>query len=720
MLDKSCVKIEKKSITGIRHPHLVVEGYLLDENCELRAYVDGKRVKNNIYFYSNNNLSVFQDSKKFLIRKPLEKTAKIAEVKISDGKDEVLVFKIRNTIFRRLCFKMQQIIEKLGKAFKSIGKGVRFLWREHHFLVPVVLWKDYFNDFRIKVRKFLNLEYNNPFVEREYNNWIKNVEEEPVYEELKYQPLISILIPVYNIGREYLSECLDSILNGHYQNFEICLADDKSTSKETIDTLKEYEKKDKRIKVVYRKENGHIAKATNSAFEISTGEFIGLMDNDDILTENALYEMAYALNKNKDLDFIYSDEDKLDMKGKRCEPHFKPNYSPDSLLGGNYICHFEIFRRRLYEEVGGEESDLVGAQDFDLFLKMMEKTTPDKVYHVPKVLYHWRKVPGSTADTIESKEYAINAGKKAVENALKRRGLKGEVLVPLETTQYVVEYKYDKEPKVSIIIPTRDYADTLEVCLKSIYKQTKYKNFEVIIADNDSCEEKTFKLFDEYQKKHKNFKVIKTPGEFNFAKINNLAVKESTGDYLLFLNNDTEVLTPTWINSMVGYAMQKHIGAVGVKLIYPDNTIQHGGVIVGIAGTARHAFLHTTLEKPGFYGRLIVPYNYSAVTAACMMVSKKKFNEVKGFNEDLKVAFNDIDLNLKLLEKNYYNVFIPQVELYHYESKSRGLDTTTKKYQQFLKEKEYFQKKWKKYIENDPFYNPNFSLNYDFMLDKKK
>lgn len=721
MSDKNGIKIEHKDITGIVNPQLVVEGYFTEKKKELELYADGKKIKVNIYFYhKHNKLSWLSHRQDFIIRTKLPKGSSKIELKLVNEKEQIRLLKMRNNIFRRILFKFKEIGRKFSKIFKSIIKGVRFLWREHHFLVPIVFWKDYFKRFITKIRLALNLEYNNPFNTKEYNKWIKKVEEKPVYEELSYQPLISILIPVYNIGREYLSECLDSILNQQYQNFEICLADDKSTSKETLDTLKEYEDKDKRIKVVYRKENGHISKATNSAFEIATGEFIGLMDNDDILVENALYEMVYALNQNKELDFIYSDEDKLDMKGRRCEPHFKPDYSPDSLLGGNYLCHFEIFRRELFESVGGEDSELVGAQDFDLFLKMMEKTTPEKIHHIPKILYHWRKVPGSTADTIENKEYAINAGKKAVENALKRRGIKGEVLLPLETTHYVVEYKYEKEPKVSIIIPTRDYADVLGNCLESIYRQTKYKNFEVIVADNDSSEKETLELFDKYTKKHKNFKVVKTPGEFNFAKINNQAVKESSGEYLLFLNNDTEVLTPKWIDIMVGYAMQKHIGAVGVKLIYPDDTIQHGGVIVGIDGTARHAFLHESVDFVGFYGRLLVPYNYSAVTAACMMVERKKFDKVKGFNENLKVAFNDVDLNLKLLDKKYYNIFLPQVELYHYESKSRGLDTTTKKYKQLQEEKKYFQTKWKKYIDRDPYYNPNFSLDYAFMLNKKK
>lgn len=709
---KDIVKIKSKNITGIINPQVIIEGYIIDEKVKVKVYADGKEVKSKLKVIGNKN--------RFMLVAILSDKDKKIKVSFMKRNKEVASIKLKNTKMVRINYKINAIVKKLLKVPKSIGKSIKFLWKEHHFLVPRVLWKEYRKRFKQKVGLLLNLEYNHPFKIKDYNKWIDNVEKKPVYKKLSYQPLISILIPTYNIGREYLSECIDSVLNQHYKNFEICLADDNSTSKETIETLKEYEKKDKRIKVVYRKENGHISKATNTALKMAKGEFVGLMDNDDLLTENALYEMVYALNQNKELDLIYSDEDKLDMSGRRCEPHFKPDYSPDTLLGGNYICHFEILRKSIVDEIGGERSEFVGAQDFDLFLRFVEKTTPDRICHIPKILYHWRKVPGSTADTIENKEYAIEAGKKAVEEAMKRRKKQAEVIVPIESTQYIVEYKYKKEPKVSIIIPTRDYFETLDKCLKSIYKNTTYKNYEIIIVNNDSKEKETIKLFSKYKKKYSNFKVVEAPGEFNFPKINNIAVKECTGKYLLFLNNDTEVITPTWINSMVGYAMQEHIGAVGPKLLYPDDTIQHGGVVVGIEGAARHAFLHSEMDSFGFYGRLLVPYNYSAVTAACMMIEKKKFIEVGKFNEDLKVALNDIDLNLKLLEKGYYNVFLPQVELYHYESKSRGLDTTSKKYQQFLEEKKYFQNKWKKYINKDPFYNENLSLKYDFMLDKKK
>ena len=701
------IKIKNISINGLNHSQLLLEGlFLTDKEFIFNVYADGEKIKSNIRKQGKNG--------RFILKAFLKKEQKRIVIKVLDNDKEIELVKTKNTIVKRLFYRFKTIIIK---PFKKIGHGISFLWREHHFLVPPVLWGKYLKVFGNKIKHIFYKETYYPFNIKQYNKWIKKYEKEPVYEELKYKPLISILIPVYNIKREYLSDCLDSILAQKYENFEVCIADDCSTLQETKDTLEEYKKKDSRIKVVYRKKNGHISKTTNSALEIAKGEFIGLMDDDDIIEENCLYEMVKALNDNKELDFIYSDEDKIDMNGRRCEPHFKPDFSPDSILGANYICHFEIIRASIIKKIGGERTEFVGAQDFDLFLRIIDETTPEKIKHIPKILYHWRIVPGSTAETIDNKEYAINAGKKAVEETMKRRGIDAEVITPIESTHYIVNYKYKKEPKVSIIIPTKDLASMLDKCLTSIYEKTKYKNYEVIVVDNNSVEEETKELFKKYSKKA-NFKVIEYKDEFNFSKINNYAVKEVTGEYILLLNNDTEVITPTWINEMVGYAMQKHVACVGTKLIYDNDTIQHGGVILGIDGIARHAFLNFEADTYGFYGRMLVPWNYSAVTAACLMIEKKKFEEVNGFTEKLKVAYNDIDLNLKLRKKGYYNVLLPQVELYHYESRSRGLDTTTEKYKQYLKEKEYMEKHWKEELEKDPFYNPNFSKKDCFMLDR--
>ena len=580
------------------------------------------------------------------------------------------------------------------------------------------MWKKYFRDFitRIKV-KDLNLYYN-PFNTTDYNKWLAKNEKNEEYIEPKYKPLISILIPVYNIGREYLEDCINSILNQSYDNFEICLVDDKSTNEETISTLKEYEEKDKRIKVKYRKENGHISRATNDALKMAKGEFVALMDNDDTIEPTALYEMVKVLNNNKKIDMIYTDEDKINLKGLRCDPNFKPDFAPDTLLSSNYICHFTLLRKFIVDEIGGERVGFEGAQDYDLFLRFTEKTSRDKIYHIPKVLYHWRMVPGSTSMEIDNKSYALERGRKAVEEALERRKIKGVVKICSDCPYYYIEYDISSNPLVSIIIPTKDLAEITDKCLNSIYEKVTYKNFEIILVNNRSEKKETLEMFEKYKKEHDNFRVIDADMEFNYSKINNIAAKESKGDYLLLLNNDIEVITPNFIEVMLGYAMQNHVGAVGAKLLYPDGTVQHGGVIIGLGGIAGHAYTNVDGKAVVWGGRLSVPSDYGAVTAACLMIEKKKFFEVDGLDENIRVAFNDIDFNLKLLDKGYYNVLVPMVKLYHYESKSRGMDNTSEKYKRFVQEVNTMTEKWGDKLPNDPFYNPNYSLRRSHMLDK--
>ena len=609
-------------------------------------------------------------------------------------------------------------MSKIKKCFHTMYKGIRLAWREHRFLIPPILWKKYFLAMIDKIRSGGKDNFYNPYDREEYSQWIMNNKKDDSYcYEFEYNPLISIIIPVYNISRKYLIECLDSVLNQTYKNFEICIADDCSTREETIQTLKEYEQKYKNIKVLYREKNGHISEASNSALSLSSGEFIALLDNDDVLEDNALYEMVKVLNDDKKIDMIYSDEDKLDLKGNRCEPNFKPDWSPDTLMSQNYICHFTMLRKKIVDEIGGFRVGYEGAQDYDLFLRFTEKT--NRIYHIPKILYHWRMLEGSTATNKGNKNYAQEMGKKVLEDTLKRRDIKGTVKNDKSMMHYIVEYDYKEEPKISIIIPTRDFSTTLETCLESLYEKTKYKNFEVLILNNNSVETETFDLFKKYKEKYKNCKVIDVNTEFNYSNINNIGVSEADGDYIVLLNNDTKIITPEWLSIMVGYAMQPHIGAVGPKLLYPDKTIQHAGVIMGLGGVASHVYLGARRNAPGIFGRLCVPYNYSAVTAACLMVEKRKFLEVGGLEEKLKVAYNDIDFNLKLLKAGYYNLFIPQIELIHFESKSRGLDSTTEKYKRFLKESNYMYEKWKNEIDNDKFYNPNFSKKHCFLLDKK-
>lgn len=707
------IKIHEVNICGIKRPLLLFRGTDLKKYDEIQIISEGEIIE----FESKT----YGDEASFLISAPLNNTNHLIEIYVIKKGKKYLIYSIKNNViyrvFNKIRFIINKALQKIKHVFLVINKGISFAWREHHFLIPPTLWKKYFKMLKTKL-KYMGAYTFNPFNKEEYNKWIIESEEKTVYEKLNYNPLISIVIPVYNIGKKYLSECIESILNQKYENFEICLADDHSTNNETIETLKEYEQKDERIKVIYRKENGHISNASNSALSIATGEFVAMMDNDDVIPENALYEMVKVLNENKDIDFIYTDEDKLDVDGKRCEPNFKSDYAPDSLLSSNYFCHFTLLRTSILKEIGGWKVGYEGAQDYDLFLRFVEKT--NHIYHIPKILYHWRKVEGSTSMTIDNKGYAIERGKKALEDALKRRKINAEVIVHPKVPYYMIDYKLKKQPLISIIIPTRDYAETLEECLKSLYKRTTYKNYEVIVMNNNSEEKETFDLFKRYEKKHKNFKVIDVNTEFNYSNINNIGVKECKGDYVVLLNNDTEIITDNWLEIMVGYASQKHIGTVGAKLLYPDNTVQHAGVLLGVGGVASHAFIGCSRDDVGMYGRLSVPYNYSANTAACLMVSKKKFNEVHGLEEKLKVAYNDVDLNLKILKKGYYNVCLPQVELYHYESKSRGLDTTSEKYKRFLQESSYMFEKWGNLLKNDPYYNKNFSLKQNFVLDKKE
>ena len=723
----SYINVRDAHVHGIINPAFIMRG-----NCDLKKYsleaiVDGQKRR------AQFNPDLATDNYELYLQLS-DKDYKIEIYLIHDDKRELICTRV-NTLFKRIKSKIRTLLQKIceglskfktkiGLNIYAFGKEFKFIVKNYHcILTPSRLKESWQRIKQTKRNRAKNFGLINFFNQKEYLEWLAKVElpieENPHFE---YNPLISICIPVYNVERKYLSECIDSILNQTYENFEICLSNDCSTLLETIDTLNEYEQKDKRIKVYHRKENGHISRATNDALNMATGEFIGLMDNDDILARNALAECVKVLNENKNLDFIYTDEDKMDMNGLRCDPHFKSDYAPDTLLGSNYICHFEIIRKSLIDSIGGFRVGYEGAQDYDLFLRVLEQTTVEKVYHIPKILYHWRKIEGSTAATIDSKGYAVERGRMAVEDALKRRNINGTVSIHPKVPYYLVSYGYSKEPLVSIIIPTRDYADITENCLKSIFEKTTYQNFEVIIMNNNSEEKETFELFNKYKQKYSNFRVIDANYEFNYSKINNQGVREAKGEYLVLLNNDTEIITPNWLEIMVGYAMQPHIGAVGAKLLYPDNTVQHAGIILGIGGIAQHCFIENPREDVGFYGRLSVPFNYSAVTAACLMISKEKYNEVNGLEETLQVAFNDVDFNLKLIDKGYYNICLNHVELYHHESKSRGDDTIdmkSEKYRRFVSEHDYMKDKWGYLLYNDRFYNPNLSLKKAFVLDKK-
>ncbi|MEG4515227.1 MULTISPECIES: tetratricopeptide repeat protein [unclassified Microcoleus] len=526
---------------------------------------------------------------------------------------------------------------------------------------------------------------------------------------LNYKPLISVIVPVYNTPENFLREAIDSVRNQVYPYWELCIADDASTAPHVKKILSEYADKDGRIKVVYRTENGHISRASNSALEVAEGEFVSLLDHDDLLTPDALYEVALMLNSHPEADMIYSDEDKLTADEKLMGPYFKPDWCPDSFLSRMYTCHLGTYRRSIIEEIEGFRAGFEGAQDYDLVLRFTEKT--NKIYHIPKVLYHWRMHSGSTASSSEAKPYAYEASMKTLQEAIERRGEPGKVEgVPDYLGHYIVRYKIADYKLVSIIIPTRNLGHILDKCLESIFTKSLYPNYEVIVIDNGSTELETVQVIAKWTAKEPDrFRCYPFDIPFNFSKINNYGVSKAQGDYLLFLNNDTEVITPDWLEAMVEQAQRSSIGAVGVKLLYADNTIQHVGVVLGVGGVAGHIYLGFPANFPGYFSNVVGMNNLSAVTGACLMCRREVFESVGGFDEELAVAYNDVDLCLKMVEQGYKNIYVPHVSLYHHESKSRGYEDTAEKKERLQKEADILGKRWQKYIENDPCYSPHLT-----------
>ena len=534
---------------------------------------------------------------------------------------------------------------------------------------------------------------------------------------LDYQPLISVIVPVYNSDRHFLEQAIESVIEQIYPNWELCLADDCSTKPHVKSVLDKYSQQDERIKVVYLSQNVHISQASNSALELASGEYIALLDHDDLLAPHALAEVVELLDRHPEADFIYTDEDKVDEQNVHQDPFFKPDWCPDSFLARMYTCHLGVYRRSLVTEVGNFRVGFEGSQDYDLVLRVTEKT--DKIFHIPNVLYHWRIHSESTAGESEAKPYAANAAREAISEAIARRGEPGKVTThPVFAGVYTVRYDIKDYKLVSIIIPTKDLADTLDICLKSIFSTTTYPNYEVIVIDNGSTEAETFKCFEYWQQQQpERFKCYTYDIPFNYSQINNYAVKKAEGDYLLFLNNDTEVVTSDWIEAMVEQAQRESIGAVGTLLLYPDDTVQHAGVVLGIGGVAGHSHKNFPATVPGYISQLISTNNYSAVTAACLMCRRDVFEEVGGFETKLAIAFNDVDLCLKIVSRGYRNIYLPHVVLYHYESKSRGYENTPSKQARFAKEVNYMKQTWQHLCDNDPCYSPHLTkINEDYSL----
>ena len=520
------------------------------------------------------------------------------------------------------------------------------------------------------------------------------------------RPLISIITPVYNVDEKWLSRCIDSVMAQAYSNWELCLADDASTEGHVRGVLERYRAKDQRVKVVYLAENQGIAGATNAALELASGEYTGLLDNDDELTPDALFEVARLINEHPEADMIYSDEDKLNQDGARCEPFFKPDWSPDLLLSQMYTCHFGVYRRSIADRIGLFREGFDGSQDYDFVLRFTEET--GNIFHIPRILYHWRIIPGSTAEKYESKDSDIPS-LKALSHAMHRRGFPGIVEKGLEMGTFRVRPSITGEPLVSIIIPTRDRVELLKKCVGSIRKKSSWPRYELIVVDNGSTEDETLAYL-RFLEGLDDCRVLRFEGPFNFSAINNMAAREAAVGMLVFLNNDTEVGSVDWLEAMLELAQRGDVGAVGPRLLYPDKTIQHAGVVLGLGGIANPAFYRAPGDERSYFNQADVIRNYSAVTGACMMVRRAVFEELGGFDEEnLPIAYNDIDFCLRLREKGYRIVYTPFAVLYHDEGASRGYGSDP--------EADYMMEKWQGIIDNDPCYNPNLARDrFDFSL----
>lgn len=521
-------------------------------------------------------------------------------------------------------------------------------------------------------------------------------------------PLISVVVPAYHTPPLFLRQMLDSLIAQTYGGWELCIANGSPDDKEMEAVLEEYEKRDSRIRHENLKENLGIAENTNAAFRMAKGEFIGLLDHDDLLAPNALYEIALALEKNPEADVVYTDEDKVttDLK-EHFQPHLKPDFNLDLLRSNNYICHFFTVRREIVEQVGGFRKEFDGAQDYDFIFRCTEEAR--KILHIPEILYHWRTHKESTADNPASKMYAFEAGKRAIEAHLKRTGTDGEVSHTPDLGFYRVKYPVKGEPLISIIIPNKDEKESLEACLKSIWEKTTYKNYEIIVVENNSTSDEIFQYYKEISQK--GVRLLRWKKEFNYSAINNFGAAHAKGEFLLFLNNDVTVITPDWLTELAGLCQRKEVGAAGVKLLYPDNTIQHAGCVIGIGGIAGHMFVDMPANRTGYLHKASLLQDMSAVTAACMIVKKQVFDQVGGFTEELAVAFNDVDLCLKINKAGSLVVYDPYVQLYHMESKTRGAEDSKEKVRRFQTEIEYMRCHWLDILKNgDPYYNKNLSL----------
>jgi glycosyltransferase involved in cell wall biosynthesis len=568
------------------------------------------------------------------------------------------------------------------------------------------------NGIRATIKKIIN--YKKKRIRKKLSKFIVLPKSERLSQEktiFSKQIKISIITPLYNTPKKFLREMIQSVKKQTYDNWELCLADGSDDNHKNISSIcNAFVKKDKRIKYKRLNNNFGISGNSNKAIEMSCGEYIGILDHDDILHPSALYEVMKAIC-NEDTDFIYTDEAIFNNGNKIITwKNYKPNYAIDTLRSCNYICHFSVFSRKLMEKAGTFRSEFDGSQDYDLILRYTDIAS--KIYHIPKLLYFWRSHRNSVASNINNKSYAVTAAKNAIKDHLARHGISARVeSTKVYLTLYKIIYNLTVHPLISIIIPNKDHVSILQNCLSSIKKKTTYSNYEIIIVENNSIEEATFAYYEEL-KKQTNIRILFWEEEgFNYSKINNYGVQYAKGQYIIFLNNDIEIISPNWIEEMLTLNQRNDIGAVGIKLYYPDDTIQHAGVVLGMGGLAGHLYVGAARDTFGYIGKLHIVQNMSAVTAACMMVKKSIFDKIGGFSPEFYSSWNDVDLCLRIHNAGYLIVWTPFAEAYHHESKTRGYPDTPKKQRELSKEIDMFKAKWgKELAAGDPYYNCNLSL----------
>lgn len=529
---------------------------------------------------------------------------------------------------------------------------------------------------------------------------------------LSPRPLVSVLMPVYNTAAEQLQDAINSVLAQTYDNWELCIADDASSAAHVRPQLEAIAARDARIRLVWRPQNGHISAASNSALEIAGGAWAVLLDHDDFLAPDALHCVVQAVNQHPDAALIYSDEDKMDLAGRRSTPYFKPDWNAELFRTHNFICHMVAYRVDRLRQIGGFRISFEGAQDYDLALRYIEGLAPQRIVHIPRVLYHWRLHEGSTALHLDAKDYATDAAYRALVDHFARTGVDAALEpAPAMAGMHRVRYRLGRLPQVSIIIPTRNGLSVLKTALESLFCHTDYPHFDIIIVDNGSDDPRMLTyLADLPDIAPVPVQVLRIDAPFNFAQLNNQAAAVAGGEFLLLLNNDIEVIEAGWLREMVGHAMQPGTGCVGARLLYQDRTLQHAGVVLGIGGVAGHAHKHLPADQPGYFGRAVLPREVSAVTAACMLVSRQIYLDAGGLDEGLKVAFNDVDFCMRLQMRGYRNIWTPYATLLHHESRTRGAETSRAQWQRYSAEAAMMHARWGADLQNDPAYNPNLTL----------